>query len=83
MKIVEVSSSAVLKLGYDGDFKRALASRDTLFVQFVGGKWYKYFHVPEDVFKRFCEADSVGQFFNEEIKPNYTEFEPCVFNPVP
>ena len=46
MKVVEVSSSAVLKLGYDGD---------TLFVQFVGGKWYKYFHVPEEVFKRFFE----------------------------
>lgn len=74
MQIIEVSSSAVLKLGYDGD---------TLFVQFVGGKWYKYFHVPEDVFKRLCEADSVGQFVNEEIKPNYKDFEPCVFNPAP
>lgn len=74
MKIVEVKdSSAVLKLGYDGE---------NLFVQFVGGAWYKYFHVPEKMFERLSTSDSVGQCLNREIKPKYTQYEPCVFNPV-
>lgn len=73
MKIVEVESSAILKIGYDGD---------TLFVQFVSGDWYKYFQVPETVFEEFCNADSQGQFFNVEIKPKYPNYERCRVNPV-
>lgn len=72
MKVVEVGdSSAILKVGYDGE---------DLFVQFVGGDWYRYSHVPESVFERLCAADSKGGFVNTEVKPNY-KVEPCLFNP--
>ncbi|MBR1806378.1 MAG: KTSC domain-containing protein [Selenomonadaceae bacterium] len=73
MQIIPVKSSVVAKIGYDAD---------NLFIQFVGGDWYKYSNVPETVFKRFCDADSKGQFLNREIKPKYTNYEPCIFNPV-
>ena len=73
LQIVEVvDSSAILKIGYDGE---------NLLVQYVSGDWYKYFHVPETVFKQFCKADSKGTFINKEIKSHY-DFESCLFNPV-
>lgn len=62
MEIIPVKSSAVLKIGYDGN---------SLFVQYVGGKWYKYLHVPEEVYKQFNSASSKGTFANKHIKPNY------------
>ena len=72
MEVVIVDSSAVLKAGHDGE---------NLFVQFVGGDWYKYFNVPKTVFEELQRADSVGQFVNREVKPQYKHFERCQFNP--
>lgn len=73
MKIVKVESSAVLNVGYDGD---------ALFVQFVGGEWYKYRHVSETVFDELCKAESVGQFVNEHIKPVYKDVDRLKVSPV-
>lgn len=72
MKIVSVESSAILKVGYD---------EDALFVQFVGGDWYKYSHVPESIFEKLCNADSIGQFVNKEVKTKYKDVELLVFSP--
>ena len=58
MKIVKVDSS------YD---------RNALFVQYVGGKWYKYVHVPETIFEQFVKAPSKSTFVNKFIKPIYRE----------
>ena len=62
--IVKVDSSAILKIGYDDS---------RLFVEFVGGKWYKYVPVPETVFEQFIKAPSKGYFVNKFIKPIYHE----------
>ncbi len=64
MTIVKVDSSAILKIGYDDS---------RLFVEFVGGKWYKYVLVPETVFEQFIKAPSKGYFINKLIKPIYHE----------
>ena len=72
MEIVKVDSSVVLKIGYDGN---------ALLVQYVGGDWYKYSHVPEKLFEQLCNATSVGHFLNTEIKPKYKEFERLSVSP--
>ena len=72
MEIVDVKSSAVLKIGYDGN---------SLFVQYVGGDWYKYSHVPEEVFNQLRVADSTGQFINKKIKPEYKIVERLPVSP--
>lgn len=76
MKMVSVDSTAVLKIGHDGY---------NLFVQYVGGNWYKYRNVPETVFEQLCNANSlghsVGRLINKEIKPKYKECETLLFSP--
>lgn len=72
MKIVKVDSSAVLKIGYDGE---------ALLVQYVGGDWYKHHHVPEAVFEQLCVANSIGHFLNTEIKPKYKDVERLFISP--
>lgn len=72
MQIVSVDSSAVLKVGY---------GEDALFVQFVGGDWYKYRHVPKIVFEQLIKANSVGRFIDKEIKPKYKDVERLLVSP--
>ncbi|MBR0289815.1 MAG: KTSC domain-containing protein [Selenomonadaceae bacterium] len=64
MKRVRVKSSAIASAAYE-DL--------SLFVEFVGGKWYKYVSVPETIFERLLAAPSKGNFFNRFIKPVYRE----------
>lgn len=40
-------------------------------VEFNGGAAYRYEEVPQDVFDRFCNAESVGRFFQKEIRGKY------------
>jgi hypothetical protein len=40
-------------------------------VLFTSGKTYRYFDVPPDLYSGLLEAESKGQFFNEEIKDIY------------
>ena len=40
-------------------------------ILFSSGKIYRYFEVPEDVYAKLLDAESKGQFFNEEIKEAY------------
>ena len=42
-------------------------------MQFIGGEWYKYINVPENVYRQFLKAASKGYFVNKFIKPIYRE----------
>ena len=44
---------------------------NTLEVEFRNGRHYEYFGVPRKVFDELLASDSVGKYFNEEIKPRY------------
>jgi hypothetical protein len=62
MEMVEVKSSNIKAIGYDGT---------TLRIEFKGGGFYDYQDVPEVVFESLMESDSKGGFFHKEIKDNY------------
>lgn len=59
-----VESTAVASLGYD-------ASASTLEVEFTSGSVYRYFDVPEAEYRKLLAAESIGEYFNREIKPKY------------
>lgn len=61
-----VSSSSLVSVGYDPD-------SETLEIEFKGTGVYQYFNVPTFMYERLMAADSVGKFFNAEIKNAY----PC------
>jgi hypothetical protein len=61
-----VSSSNLTSVGYD-------AESETLEVEFKNTGVYQYFNVPPFMHERLMSADSVGKFFNAEIKNAY----PC------
>ena len=55
-----VRSSNLVRLGYKGS---------TLYVEFKNGRFYRYDNVPWPRFTQMLEADSVGRFFCQHIKP--------------
>ena len=59
-------SSSVVSVGYD-------PATAMLEVEFTGGAVYRYFAVPNAVYRDFAEAPSKGGFLNAVIKPTY----PC------
>ena len=61
-----VVSSSIASIGFDED-------TETLEVEFVTGRVYRYRGVEEDVYEKFLAAPSKGSFFNEHIKDAY----PC------
>ena len=61
-----VASSNLAEVGYDSDL-------ETLEVQFKSGGIYQYFIVPAFMYERLMSADSLGRFFNAEIKGHYPE----------
>jgi hypothetical protein len=48
-------------------------AREALDVEFVSGRRYRYFGVPEDIAGAFREAFSKGRYFNARIRDRY----PC------
>ena len=64
MERQEVSSSNLSSVGYD-------KSSETLEVEFKKSGIYQYFNVPEFMYARMMQADSIGVFFNSEIKNTY------------
>lgn len=60
------ASSNLAEVGYDSDL-------ETLEVQFKSGGIYQYFNVPAFMYERLMSADSLGRFFNAEIKGHYPE----------
>jgi hypothetical protein len=62
-----VSSSNLASIGYD-------PNSETLEVEFLkGGQVYEYYNVPQFMYERLMEAQSIGTFFNAEIRNTY----PC------
>lgn len=66
MERVPVSSSNLVSVGYDPE-------SETLEVEFTKSGVYHYSNVPLFMHERLMMADSVGKFFNAEIKDAY----PC------
>ena len=60
----DVASSNVKAVGYDGHTQ-------TLEVEFVSGRVYQYYGVPENMHGQFMQAPSKGEFFNAYIKNHY------------
>jgi len=59
-----VDSSAIASVGYD---------RDTcvLEIEFVEGDVYQYFAVPRRVHRELLAADSMGRYFQSQIRDRY------------
>lgn len=67
MKAVE--SSNILEVGYDED-------GEVLYITFNSGVTYSYDMVPQAIYEELLAADSVGSYFNKNIK-GYYEFTKC------
>lgn len=63
-EMAAVDSTSILKVGYDQQAQE-------LHVQFVGGRLYVYYPVPEAGYRELLAAGSKGNYVNREIKPNY------------
>lgn len=64
MDRIEVSSSNIISVGYDEDSM-------TLEVEFIYGRLYQYYGVPEGVYQQFLSAESHGGFLNAYIRGKY------------
>ena len=64
IKMLDVASSNIKAIGYSA-FARVLQ------VDFLSGSCYRYLAVEPEIFKRFIDAPSKGQFLNREIKRVY------------
>lgn len=62
--MLPVASTMAAAIGYDRD-------RQILQVEFNSGSVYRYSDVDEDTWDELCESDSIGQFYNKEIKGYY------------
>jgi hypothetical protein len=59
-----VDSSAVLSVGYE-------KARRILEVEVAGGAIYQYLDVPAREYFALVAADSVGRYYNQQIKDTY------------
>jgi hypothetical protein len=59
-----VDSSSVRSVGYD-------ARQRELELEYQGGRVYRYFDVPVEVYRGLLRADSIGSFVNDVVKPRY------------
>jgi hypothetical protein len=60
-------SSNVKEIEYDSFMK-------VLTVRFVAGGVYDFIGVEKGLYEQFCEAESAGKFFNEQVKKKYDTF---------
>ena len=67
IEMISVESSNIESIGYD------LVESD-LYVKFKNGSEYKYKSVPIKIYDKLIAADSVGSFFNRQVKDMF-EFE--------
>jgi hypothetical protein len=59
-----VESSLLVSVGYDHDSL-------VLETELTSGKIYQYFDVPESVFLELMSADSLGKYYNKNIRDSY------------
>ncbi|HEY9810391.1 MAG TPA: KTSC domain-containing protein [Halomicronema sp.] len=64
ISMLPVNSTMASAIGYDPD-------QQTLQVEFSSGKVYQYTDVEEETWESLCQADSIGGFYNNQIKGNY------------
>lgn len=64
MRRTVVDSAIFSEIGYDSVF-------ETLEILFRSGERYRYFGVPEAIYKELMRAESHGQFFNSFIRDKY------------
>lgn len=64
MNRTPVDSSVLVSVGYDHDSL-------VLETELTSGKIYQYFDLPESVFVEFMRADSLGTYYNKNIRNNY------------
>ena len=61
MKTIDVVSNAIRNIGYDPDTRQ-------LEVEYHNGRRSRFLRVPEHKYRRLINADSIGNFFNAEIR---------------
>jgi len=59
-----VDSSNLAAVGYDPETR-------TLEIEFRNGRVYRYFDVPSDVYEELMAADTLGGYFNRNIRNRY------------
>lgn len=59
-----VESSVIASVAHD-------PQANVLEVEFRNGRLYEYFGVPHGEYEALLSAESVGKYFNEEIRPRY------------
>jgi len=64
MRSTPVASSVIAEIRYDDESA-------TLEVHFRNGRVYRYLGVPPEEYNALIGADSVGQYFNQEIRTRY------------
>lgn len=64
MRRKRVASKSIASVGYD-------AAAAILEVEFHNGRLYQYFEVPPRVHEELMKADSIGAYFNANIRPIY------------
>lgn len=66
MDRIPVTSRNLAEVGYDPE-------TETLEVMFHNDGVYQYYNLPAFMYERFMQAESLGSFFNKEIKGHYPE----------
>lgn len=68
---VDVESSNLQKIAHVLDLPEGCEDAGELYVQFHGGRCYRYEDVPVETVEEMLEAASVGSYFSQEIKGVY------------
>ena len=68
MRRERVKSSVIAAVAYDARDK-------VLEVEFHTGRVYHYHDVPRSAYDALRTADSIGKYFNEELRPHYRATE--------
>jgi hypothetical protein len=42
-----------------------------LYITFTSGKIYRYLHVPSQIYEGLLDAESKGEFFNQNIRDSF------------
>ena len=61
MERQEVTSTSIRSVGYDRE-------DEILEIEFDSGQVYDYYHIPEEVYQAFLDAESLGRYFQENIR---------------
>jgi hypothetical protein len=65
--MISVNSSVIRAVDYDGD-------NSILYIKFNSGTTYKYYRVPEAIFRGLLNSQSKGTYFNQRIKDRFRAF---------